>query len=186
MNKIIDKSIKEHIEITKKIYELNDTILTISKKILSLKSSKNKLFICGNGGSASDSQHFASELVGRFEKNRKGFPAICLSNDSYAITAISNDFGFENVFARQIEALGVSGDILIAISTSGSSANVIKAVNKAKSLGIFCIGLLGREGGELHNMVDLSLLVNNPRTARIQEMHIMIIHMICELIEDEL
>ena len=183
MSHSFEKSISEHIEVTNKILNLKKLIFKISKKISTLKNTENKLLVCGNGGSAADSQHLAAELVGRFEKDRNGFPAISLSNDSYSLTAIGNDFGFKNVFSRQIDALGKKGDILVAISTSGNSANVIEAVKTAKELDIFTIGLLGKNGGYLKDIVNLELTVENSRTARIQEMHILIIHLICELVE---
>ena len=138
MSNLIDNSIAEHINLTNEIKYLKDEILLASKKIFVLKETKNKLLICGNGGSASDSQHLASELIGRFEKNRHGFPAIALTNDSFSITAIGNDIGFKEIFSRQVEALGIKEDVLLAISTSGSSENILKAVTMAKSKGIFC------------------------------------------------
>ena len=186
MADLIDISISEHIKLAQNINYLKEKILLASSKILALKESNNKLLICGNGGSASDAQHFSSELVGRFEKDRYGFPAISLSNDSFLITAIGNDFGFQEIFSRQVEALSIKGDILVAISTSGCSENVLKAVSMAKSKGVYCIGLIGKDGGRLNNLVDLPILINHSRTARIQEMHVLIIHMICELIEDSL
>jgi len=186
MTNLIDISISEHIKLAQNLNYLKDKILLASTKISNLKKSKNKLIICGNGGSASDSQHLASELIGRFEKNREGFPAISLSNDSYSITAIGNDLGFKEIFSRQLKALGIKGDILLVISTSGNSENIIEAVSMAKSKEIFCIGLIGKDGGKLNNIVDLPILINHPRTARIQEMHILIIHILCELIEEKL
>lgn len=186
MRKAFKKSLSEHSQVIDSIYRLEDDICLISKKIAELAQTNNKLFVCGNGGSAADAQHFSAELVGRFEKNRNGFPAICLSNDSYAITAIGNDFGFENIFSRQIEALGRAGDILVAISTSGKSKNIIESVKKARKLGFYTIALLGKDGGDIKTMVDLPIVVKSNRTARIQEVHITLIHLICELIELEL
>ena len=186
MSNLFKKSLKEHTDLINGIHSLENKIMIASKKIFNLKKNNKKLFVCGNGGSAADSQHFSAELVGRFEKDRNGFPAICLSNDSYAITAIGNDYGFNNVFSRQLEALGSKDDILMSISTSGNSRNVIDAVKKAYSMGIYTIALLGKDGGELKDMVDLPIIVESNRTARIQEMHITLIHIICELIEAEL
>jgi len=142
-----------------------------------------KLLICGNGGSAADAQHFAAELVCRFEKERKALPAIALTTDTSILTAWSNDYNFETVFARQIEALGNKEDVLIAISTSGNSLNVIRAVEKAKKKGIYTIGLLGKDGGCLKKIVDLAIVVPSTRTAYIQECHLMIYHFWCEMIE---
>jgi D-sedoheptulose 7-phosphate isomerase len=145
----------------------------------------NKLLICGNGGSAADAQHFAAEIVGRFKLERKGFPAIALTTDTSILTAIGNDYGFDKIFERQIEALGKKGDVLVGISTSGNSENVINAVNKAKEMGIFTVGLLGKDGGKLKNIVDLALIVDSNNTARIQECHLTIYHVICEEVEKE-
>ncbi|ACV24354.1 D-sedoheptulose 7-phosphate isomerase [Methanocaldococcus fervens] len=146
----------------------------------------NKILICGNGGSASDSQHFAAEIVGRFKLERKGMPAIALTTDTSILTAISNDYGFDRIFERQVEALGKEGDILVGISTSGNSENVIKAVDKAKEMGIYTIGLLGKSGGKLKDIVDLALIVPSNDTARIQECHLTIYHVICEEVEKRL
>ena len=146
----------------------------------------NCVYICGNGGSAGDSQHFAAELAGRFEKNRKGYPAIALTTDTSALTSIGNDFGFESVFSRQLEALAHAGDMLIAISTSGNSANVLRAVEVARERDVYTVGLLGGDGGELAHKVDLALIVGSSRTARIQEAHIFILHVLCEIFEAQL
>ncbi len=142
-----------------------------------------KILICGNGGSAADSQHFAAEIVGRFEKERKAFPAIALTTDTSALTAIGNDYGFDKVFSRQVEALGEKGDILVGISTSGNSENVIKAVEKAKEMGIFTVGFLGKDGGKLKNIVDKAFIVRHSNTARIQEVHLTLEHTLCKIIE---
>ncbi len=146
----------------------------------------NKILICGNGGSAADSQHFAAEIVGRFKLERKGMPAIALTTDTSILTAIGNDYGFDRIFERQVEALGKEGDVLVGISTSGNSENVIKAVNKAKEMGIYTIGLLGKSGGKLKDIVDLALIVPSNDTARIQECHLTIYHVICEEVEERL
>ena len=142
-----------------------------------------KILICGNGGSAADSQHFAAEIVGRFEKNRKAFPAIALTTDTSALTAIGNDYGFDNVFSRQVEALGQKGDILIGISTSGNSKNIIKAVEKAKEMNLFTVGFLGKDGGKLKDIVDKAFIVKHNNTARIQEVHLTLEHTLCKIIE---
>jgi D-sedoheptulose 7-phosphate isomerase len=142
-----------------------------------------KLLICGNGGSAADAQHLAAELTGRFEAERRAYPAIALTTDSSALTAIGNDYGFESVFSRQVEALANPGDVLMVISTSGNSANLLTATASAQERGTRVIGLLGRDGGELRRRVDLPLVVGVPRTARIQEAHILILHMLCTLLD---
>jgi D-sedoheptulose 7-phosphate isomerase len=136
----------------------------------------SKLMVCGNGGSASDAQHFAAEIVGRFEKERRAFPAVALSTDTSILTAVGNDYGFDAVFARQVEGLGQPGDVLIGISTSGHSPNVIRAVKTAQALDIQTVGLLGRDGGALNDLVDRAIVVDSPTTARIQETHIFILH----------
>jgi D-sedoheptulose 7-phosphate isomerase len=141
------------------------------------------LFACGNGGSAADAQHLAAELTGRFEKERRGYPATALTTDTSALTSIGNDFGFEHIFARQLEAVAARGDVLVAISTSGNSPNIIKAVERARALGVRTIGLLGRDGGACAGLVDVPLVVGVPRTARIQEAHVLILHLLCEALE---
>ena len=148
----------------------------------------NKIIFCGNGGSAADSQHLAAELVVRLRShiNRPALAAIALTVDTSIITAGGNDIGFDNIFARQVEALGKPGDVLIGISTSGNSENVIRAVNQAKQMGIHSIGLLGGSGGKLIDMCDSAVNVPSPVTARIQECHILIGHIWCEIIEEVL
>ena len=139
----------------------------------------------GNGGSAADAQHIAAELVGRYKTERKGLPAIALTTDTSAITSISNDYGFAHVFERQVEALAEKDDTVIGISTGGTSPNVINALATANSLGCKTIGLSGKDGGDFNNLCDVNLLVNAYDTARIQEMHILIGHTMCHLIEQE-
>ena len=143
-----------------------------------------KLLICGNGGSAADSQHFAAEMIGRLRYDRAPIAAIALSTDSSNLTAIGNDYSFDDVFWRQVEALGSPGDVLVGLSTSGNSMNVIKAVESAKKNNIKTIALLGRDGGALAELADASLIVPVQSSMRIQEVHITVIHTWCELIED--
>ena len=138
----------------------------------------------GNGGSASDALHFAGEIVGRFQKERKAWPAIALNSDVASITAISNDYGYEEVFARQVEGIVSSGDVVIGISTSGNSENVYRGVLMGKEKGAKTIALLGKNGGKIKNVVDYPLVVENDTVSKIQESHICIIHIMCELIED--
>jgi D-sedoheptulose 7-phosphate isomerase len=147
----------------------------------------NKVLICGNGGSAADSQHFAAELVGRFERERRNLPAIALTTDTSAITAIANDYSFEQVFSRQVAALGRKGDVLIAISTSGNSPNVLKAMEVAHAEGLVVIALTGRNGGKMAAALtpsDHHLNVPNERTIRIQEVHILMLHILCDLTDN--
>jgi D-sedoheptulose 7-phosphate isomerase len=181
------KYFKESSDLKMKFIEDNeDKIIDSINIITDALKNGNKILICGNGGSAADSQHFAAEIVGRYKLERKGYPAIALSTDTSILTAIGNDYGFEKIFERQIEALGNKGDILIGISTSGNSKNVINAVNIAKNMGIYTIGLLGKDGGKLNNLVDLPLVVPSNNTPRVQECHLTIYHVICEEVEKKL
>lgn len=142
-----------------------------------------KILVCGNGGSAADAQHLAAELSGRYVKERKALAGLALTTDTSALTAIANDYSYDVVFSRQVEALGRPGDVLIGISTSGNSGNVIKAVESAKSLGMHTIGLLGKDGGKLKGLVDEALVVPSTVTARIQEVHQMVYHFWCECLD---
>jgi D-sedoheptulose 7-phosphate isomerase len=146
----------------------------------------NKLLICGNGGSAADAQHFAAEIIGRFEKERRALPAIALTTDTSILTALGNDYGYDSIFARQVEGLGVAGDCLIGISTSGNSKNILVAMDAARGQGMKCIGLLGKGGGEILKKCDLAVVAPGSSTARIQEAHIFIIHFWAAWIEREL
>ena len=145
-----------------------------------------KLLVFGNGGSASQSQHFAGELVGRFLKDRDGFPAIALSTDTSILTSVGNDYGFEEVFARQIKALGKKGDVALAISTSGNSPNVIKALQAAREIGMLTIGLTGGDGGKMKALLDHHINVPSGSTPRVQEVHLAILHQISKVIEENL
>jgi len=149
-----------------------------------LKNGRTVL-VFGNGGSAADAQHFAAELVGRYEKERKAWPAVALTTDTSALTAIGNDYGFERVFARQIEALGRNGDVAIGISTSGKSPNVLRALETANQRGLITIALTGR-GGDAGKIAKHHVAVQEVRTARVQEVHATVLHVICELVENEL
>jgi D-sedoheptulose 7-phosphate isomerase len=147
----------------------------------------HKALACGNGGSAADSQHFAAEMVGRFERERPGLPAIALTTDTSALTAIANDYDFDRVFSKQVEALGNAGDILLAISTSGNSKNVIEAVKAAQARKLAVIALTGRDGGAMGKMLrphDFHLNVAHPRTMRVQEIHLLVIHCLCEVVDN--
>ncbi len=182
---IISDSIREHINVFERLNsEVTSTINRCGELIVEVLENRKKILICGNGGSAADAQHFAAELVGRFENERRGFPAIALTTDTSALTAIGNDYGFERMFARQVEALANEGDLLIGISTSGNSPNVISAVMNARSLGCKTIGLTGIDGKKLASLCDASVLAPSARTARIQETHITIIHIWCEMIDE--
>ena len=185
--KIIKRNLNEHLKTIQLIGQ--DLIEKISKssEIMS-KSLKNggTIFWCGNGGSASDSMHLSAELIGRLKKNRIPLRSISLSSNPASITCISNDFGFENLFSRQIQALGKKDDILVSISTSGNSKNIIKAINQAKVNKMKIISLLGNKGGKCKGKSNIDLIVNSKSTARIQEVHITMGQIICELIEKDL
>ncbi len=183
MDNLVIASLREHQEAALKLTALTNTIAQAGHVLKTTLARGGCVFACGNGGSAADAQHFAAELTGRFERNRHGLPAVSLTTDTSAITSIGNDFGFEVIFSRQLEALAQSGDSLIAISTSGNSANVLKAVEFAKGNGITTIGLLGRDGGQLQALVDIPLVMPSERTARIQELHGLILHIFCEIID---
>ena len=143
----------------------------------------NKLLVCGNGGSAADASHFATELVVRFAKDRRALPAICLTSDSGILTAAGNDYGFDEIFARQVAAFGVPGDVLICLTTSGKSKNLIRALEEAKARKLKTIAFLGRDGGSTIGIADLDLLVKSDSTARVQEAHQLLLHVLCEIIE---
>jgi len=146
----------------------------------------NKLLVCGNGGSAADASHFATELVVRFTKDRRALPAICLASDSGIVSAAGNDYGFDEIFARQVAAFGIPGDVLFCLTTSGNSKNVVRALQEAKARKVKTIAFLGRDGGSTKGMADIDLLVKADSTARIQEAHQLVIHVLCEIIEAQL
>ena len=150
--------------------------------ILTLKENKT-IFWCGNGGSASDAQHLAGELIGRFKGNRRPLKSISLNADSAVMTCIANDYGYEHIFSRQVEGLGVKGDILVGITTSGNSQNILNAFEVADKKGMITIGLLGKGGGMAKNLVNHSIIIASDSTARVQEMHILVGHILCDLIE---
>ena len=146
----------------------------------------NKLLVCGNGGSAADASHFATELVVRFAKDRRALPAICLVSDSGILTAAGNDYGFDEVFARQVAAFGIAGDVLICLTTSGKSKNLIRALEEAKTRKLKTIAFLGRDGGSTSGVADIDLLVKSDSTARVQEAHQLLLHVLCEIIESRI
>lgn len=154
----------------------------VSLSLQALQQGRKLLFV-GNGGSAADAQHMAAELVVRFKLNRRGLPALALTVDTSALTAIGNDYGFDELFARQLEALGQSGDVLVAMSTSGQSANVVRAAEQAKAMGIHVVSLTGAQGGRLAQLADLHLPMPSTDTPRIQEGHTLLGHMLCDLLE---
>ncbi len=181
----IEKIIKENLEVNKTLVRQIDYIYLASGKISQAFSNQNKLLIFGNGGSAADSQHIAGELVGRFKLERHALPAIALTTDSSILTAWANDYDFKSIFERQIEALAKKDDILLGLSTSGNSENVIRAFKKGRELGTYNISLTGNNGGKLKDISDLNININSNNTPRIQEAHMLVYHTICELVEAE-
>ncbi|MFH1655536.1 MAG: D-sedoheptulose 7-phosphate isomerase [Candidatus Omnitrophota bacterium] len=187
MKEEIARIIKESISVKEEVLKTqSDTIAKIAELAIDCLKKQNKIILFGNGGSAADSQHIAAELVGRFQKDRQSLPAIALTTNTSVLTAIGNDYGFEYVFSKQIEGLGKKGDLAIGISTSGKAKNVIEAIKKAKALGLKTVGLTGCDGAGLAESADISLIVPSKVTARIQESHITIGHIICELVEKSL
>lgn len=183
----VTASLEQHLEVFGTLLKNQTTVINDCAEIIykTLINGK-KILLCGNGGSAADAQHLAAEFVGRYETERRAFPAIALTTDTSALTALANDYNFERVFARQVEALATEGDCLIAISTSGNSPNVIEAVMKARSSGCRVIGLTGANGKKLASLCDACILVPSERTARIQEAHITIGHIWCEIFDNKI
>lgn len=187
MREIVIKELKESADIKRMIAQnLSDVIANAAKIVIDAYKGSGKVLLIGNGGSAADAQHIAAELVGRFKLERIGLPAIALSTNTSILTALSNDYEYDTVFSRQLEALANDNDVLIAITTSGTSPNILKAVKVARSKSVKVIGLTGRNGGKLKDMADLTIIVPSNNTPRIQEAHITIGHIICEIVEKEL
>ena len=186
MQEIVRRAFDEHLEVMANMGALENQIAEAGALCAEALKKNNRIYLCGNGGSAADAQHIAAELIGRFVSDRRALPAVALTTDTSAITAIGNDYGFDDVFSRQVAGLCRDGDVLIAISTSGNSVNVLNAVHCARDLGTRVVGLSGKSGGELVNWCDVSLVVPSEVTARIQEMHILIGHLLCELVETHL
>lgn len=174
----------EHIEVVSNLNILCKDIKNVAELCVLTLKNNGKIILFGNGGSAADAQHIAAELTGRYKTERRGLPAIAITTDTSAITAIGNDYGYERVFDRQIESLANKGDVLIGISTSGNSENVINGFKIGKEIGCSCIGLSGRNGGKMNNICDMNIVVPSDNTPRIQESHILIGHIICEFIDE--
>ena len=184
---LIKKIIKNHVDLIQSFDEsLISKINEASQKITFCLRKNNKILLCGNGGSAADAQHISAELVGRFVKERRPLPSIALTVDTSAITAIGNDYSFENIFDRQVDALASEGDILIAISTSGNSKNVLNAIQKAKDKNCLTIAMTGYDGGKMKSISDININIDINNTARIQEAHILIAHIICEIVDENI
>ncbi len=179
----ISAALNAHLELVQALEQLRTPIETFAAQVSAAIECGGRVFWIGNGGSAADSQHLAAELVGRFERERSGLAAIALTSDTAVLTSVANDYGFESVFARQVEALCRHGDVLVGLSTSGNSANVLRAMECAERLGVYRIGLTGQAGGRLRHCVELWLGVPSDSTARIQEAHMLIGHILCDLVE---
>ena len=187
MKNIIKAKIEENIETNEELHKSQaENIEKAAKAIIGSFRNGGKILVFGNGGSAADSQHIAAELVGRFKKERKALPAIALTTNTSTLTAIANDYGYDVTFSRQVEALGREGDVAIGLSTSGNSKNVVAALKCAKSAGLKTIGLTGAGHGAMKDICDILIAIPSKNTPRIQESHILIAHIICELIENEL
>lgn len=184
MEEIIKKILADSLKVKETFIRENiSKLILLAEKIALAFTSDRKLLLCGNGGSAADAQHIASEFVNHYTLERPPLPALALTTDSSIITSIGNDYSFDDIFSKQVKALGMEGDVLLAISTSGKSKNLISAVNDARSRGIYTAGLLGGSGGKLANLVDSALLVNVALTPRIQEAHILAGHILCHLVD---
>lgn len=187
MMELIEQRLTEHLRLVQKVQRSKKLLKEIALAGAMMKvaiAAGHKIMFCGNGGSAADAQHWAAEIVGRFQKERRGMPAIALTVDTSVLTAIANDYGYERVFARQVEALGNAGDVLVALSTSGSSPNVLAAVEEARKSGIKTIGMTAQGGGKMAEICDVCLAIPDKVTARAQEMHSLIGHILCEIVED--
>ena len=185
-SKILKRAIVAANQTLQSLFDLDAQVAKAADLIEESLRAGNKLLVCGNGGSASDASHFATEFVVRFTKDRPAYPAICLAGDGGLLTAAGNDYGFDEVFARQVAAFGLEGDVLICLTTSGKSRNVERALEEAKAHKLKTIAFLGRDGGSTIGMADVDLLVHSDSTARIQEAHQLLLHVLCETIESRL
>lgn len=183
LQKQIQQSIEEHTLVINSLTNYLAEIQQLATLVVKTLKTGNKILLMGNGGSAADAQHIAAEIVGRFTTERRGLPAIALTTDTSILTSIGNDYGYDNIFSRQVEALASAEDLVIGISTSGNSKNVLQALTAAASLGCQTAALLGKGGGEIKNVVNLSLIVPSSNTARIQEAHILIGHILCQVVD---
>ena len=184
MEKIIKKAVIEGLRVKEDFIKRNtSSLIHLAEHLSKAFTNNKKLLICGNGGSAADAQHLAAEFVNRFQLERKPLPALALTTDTSIITSVANDYSYNEVFSKQINALGVQGDILLAISTSGRSENVLSAIRTAKKKGLYTVGFIGGDSGEMWRLVDLALVVKSDQTPRVQETHILAGHLICELVD---
>jgi D-sedoheptulose 7-phosphate isomerase len=180
---LVHRTLADHVELIEALHALAGPITELAERAFRCLSGGGKVFWMGNGGSAADSQHLAAELVGRFQRERPGLASVALTTDSSILTSIGNDYGFDQVFARQVEALCRPGDLLVGLSTSGNSMNVMRAMEAGRSLGVERAGLTGGTGGRLCGLVDCCIVVPSQSTARIQEAHVLIGHLVCDLVE---
>ena len=184
MRKIIEHILKDSLSVKDQFIRENiEKLIFLSERIAQAFTNNKKLMICGNGGSAADAQHIAAEFVNRYEMERPSLPAIALTTDTSVLTSIGNDYSFKEIFSKQIKAMGLDGDVLLAISTSGNSENVVKAVKDARDLHIYTAAFLGQDGGALGKIADLSLIARSKSTPRIQEAHILGGHILCHLVD---
>ena len=183
----IRNAVADSLELKKTFFLSNEKLIVeVASEICSALDNGHKVLLYGNGGSAADAQHIAAEWIGKFHRDRRPLPAVALTTDTSILTAVGNDYGFDQIFTRQIRALGQKGDIAVAISTSGNSSNVLNATDTAREAGMVTVGLTGRDGGSLGRKVHYHLNVPHQSSARIQEVHIMVGHVLCELVEDNL
>lgn len=186
ISNILQQTISASVDTLKSLGELEPQMREAVDAIEQCLKAGGKILVCGNGGSAADAAHLATEFVVRFVSDRPAYPAICLSNDGGTLTAAGNDYGFNEVFARQVMAFGQAGDVLICLTTSGDSRNVQRALQEAKGRNVVTIAFLGRSGGATHGLADIELLVRGDSTARIQEAHMVLLHVLCEAVEERL
>jgi len=181
---LIAKALEESLRVKEDFIKKNvSTLIQLAENISKAFENDRKLMLCGNGGSAADAQHLAAEFVNRFQLERQPLPALALTTDTSIITSVANDYRYEDVFSKQIKALGVQGDILLGISTSGRSGNILSAIRTAKEKGLYTAGFVGGDGGDMIKLVDLALVVESGSTPRVQEAHILAGHLICELVD---
>ena len=185
MQEIFENLLKGHQRAFEKTFQVKELEMMdhIARLLLSALKAGKKIMLCGNGGSAADAQHIAAEFVGRFEKERRSLPALALTTDTSALTAIGNDYSYDVIFSRQVEGLGNEGDVLIGITTSGNSRNILEAVRAAKTKKMHTVALTGKDGGKVKDLADLTLIVKSDKTSHIQEMHIFILHAVAEAVE---
>jgi D-sedoheptulose 7-phosphate isomerase len=186
MNTKITQMIQDSLKVQETLLDQDELIAQIAARLIEALRAGHKIFVCGNGGSAADAEHLAAELVGRFLVERKAYPAMALTTNTSLLTALGNDYGYDSVFVRQVEAFVEPGDVVIGITTSGNSPNVLRALERARDRGAVTIGLTGESGGKLKALADLCLCVASRHTPRIQEAHTLVIHSVCALVETAL